>query len=60
MTARKRTGPQGGLEAVVIKLRLPNGRMYGQSGKLNFVDNTIAQNTDTITVRGEIATSIHR
>src|ERR1700720_3826157 len=43
---RDRYGPQGGLEAVLIRLRLPNGRMYGQSGKLNFVDNTIAQNTD--------------
>jgi membrane fusion protein (multidrug efflux system) len=32
--------------------------MYGQSGKLNFVDNSIAQNTDTITVRGEIANPV--
>lgn len=55
---RDRYGPQGGLEAVLIRLRLPDGRMYGQSGKLNFVDNTIAQNTDTITVRGEIANPI--
>src|SRR6185369_12602025 len=30
---RERYGPQGGLEAVVIRLRLPNGRMYGPSGK---------------------------
>ncbi|MET4801335.1 efflux RND transporter periplasmic adaptor subunit [Bradyrhizobium sp. LB11.1] len=57
---RERYGPQGGLEAVMIRLRLPNGRMYGKSGKLNFVDNTIAQNTDTITVRGAIANPILR
>jgi len=57
---RERYGPQGGLEAVVIRLRLPDGRMYGKSGKLNFVDNTIAQSTDTITVRGEIANPILR
>ncbi|MBH5384794.1 efflux RND transporter periplasmic adaptor subunit [Bradyrhizobium diversitatis] len=57
---RERYGPQGGLEAVVIRLRLPDGRMYGQSGRLNFVDNTIAQNTDTITVRGEIGNPILR
>jgi membrane fusion protein (multidrug efflux system) len=57
---RERYGPQGGLEAVVISLRLPDGRMYGYSGKLNFVDNTIAQDTDTITVRGEIANPILR
>ena len=55
---RERYGPLGGLEAVVIRLRLPDGRMYGQSGKLNFVDNTIAQNTDTISVRGEIANPV--
>jgi len=55
---RERYAPQGGLEAVLIRLRLPNGRMYGESGKLNFVDNTIAQNTDTIIVRGEIANPI--
>src|SRR6202521_5334746 len=57
---RDRYGPQGGLEAVLIRLRLPDGRMYGQSGKLNFVDNTIAQSTDTIIVRGEIANPILR
>ncbi|WGR72302.1 MULTISPECIES: efflux RND transporter periplasmic adaptor subunit [unclassified Bradyrhizobium] len=57
---RERYGPKGGLEAVVIRLRLPDGRMFGQAGKLNFVDNTIAQNTDTVTVRGEIANPILR
>ncbi|HSZ56931.1 MAG TPA: efflux RND transporter periplasmic adaptor subunit [Tepidisphaeraceae bacterium] len=57
---RERYAPLGGLEAVLIRLRLPDGRMYGQSGKLNFVDNTIAQNTDTIIVRGEIANPILR
>jgi membrane fusion protein (multidrug efflux system) len=57
---RDRYGPLGGLDAVLIRLRLPDGRMYGQSGKLNFVDNTIAQNTDTITLLGEIANPIVR
>jgi membrane fusion protein, multidrug efflux system len=38
----------------VIKVRLPNGRIYGQAGKLNFANNTIAQSTDTLTVRGVI------
>jgi membrane fusion protein (multidrug efflux system) len=52
---RERYAPRGGFDAVVIKARLPDGRLYGQTGKLNFVDNTIAQNTDTITLRGVIA-----
>ena len=40
--------PAAASSAVVIKLRLPDGRLYDQTGKLDFVDNTIAQNTDTI------------
>ena len=51
---RERYAPKGGLTAVVIKLRLPDGRVYDQTGKLDFVDNTIAQSTDTFTVRGVI------
>jgi membrane fusion protein (multidrug efflux system) len=55
---RERYAPRGGLEAVVIKLRLPDGRLYDQTGKLDFVDNTIAQSTDTFTVRGVIPNSL--
>jgi membrane fusion protein (multidrug efflux system) len=52
---RERYATHGGFGAVVIKLRLPDGRLYGETGKLDFVDNTIVQSTDTITVRGVIA-----
>jgi membrane fusion protein, multidrug efflux system len=52
---RERYATRGGFKAVVIKVRLPDGRLYGQTGQLNFVDNTIAQNTDTITLRGAIS-----
>jgi len=51
---RQRYVPRGGFKAVVIRLHLPDGRMYGVTGELNFVNNTIAQNTDTITLRGTI------
>jgi membrane fusion protein (multidrug efflux system) len=51
---RERYATRGGLDAVVIKLRLPDGRLYGETGKLNFVDNTITQSTDTFTVRGVV------
>lgn len=51
---RARYAPQGGFSAVVIRLRLPDGRLYGQTGQMNFVDNTVAQSTDTILVRGVI------
>ena len=52
---RQRYVPRGGFKAVVIKLILPDGRVYGQSGQLNFVNNTVAQSTDTLTLRGVIA-----
>ena len=49
---RQRLSGQGGLAAAVAKVRLPNGQMYGQNGKLDFVDNSISATTDTMTVRG--------
>src|SRR5712672_3486528 len=51
---RERYATRGGFSAVVIKIRLPDGRLYDQTGKLNFVDNTVAQSTDTFVVRGAI------
>jgi membrane fusion protein (multidrug efflux system) len=54
LTLRDRYAARGGFKAVVIRLRLTDGRIYDQVGQLNFVNNTIAQNTDTITLRGTI------
>src|SRR5271168_210312 len=51
---RERYATRGGFRAVVIKIRLPDGRLYDQTGQLNFVDNTVQQSTDTISVRGAI------
>src|SRR5436305_5625494 len=52
---RQKYLPRGGFNAVVIHIRLPDGRMYAQTGKLDVVRNTITANTDTISLRGEIA-----
>jgi membrane fusion protein, multidrug efflux system len=49
---RNRYQPKGGFNAVVLKLRLPDGRIYDQDGKLDYVSPTVATNTDTVTVRG--------
>ena len=46
--------PKGGFNAVVIRLRLPTGKIYKQVGHLDYVSPTIDQNTDTITLRGVI------
>jgi membrane fusion protein (multidrug efflux system) len=51
---REQYADKGGFDAVKIRLRLPDGRVYGQIGKLDFINNVIAQDTDTVTVRGVI------
>jgi membrane fusion protein, multidrug efflux system len=51
---RNRYDTKGGFNAVVLKLRLPDGRIYGQNGKLDYVSPTVATNTDTILVRAVI------
>jgi membrane fusion protein (multidrug efflux system) len=55
---RDRYATRGGFKAVLIRLRLSDGRLYDQTGQLNFVNNTIAQNTDTIMLRGVIPNPI--
>ena len=51
---RERFGDRGGFDAVKIRVRLPDGEIYGQTGKLDFVDIGVARDTDTITLRGTI------
>jgi membrane fusion protein (multidrug efflux system) len=51
---RNRYDAKGGFNAVVLKIRLPDGRIYGQNGKLDYVSPTVATNTDTIQVRGVV------
>ena len=51
---RARYAAKGGFAAVVIKVRLPDGRVYEHDGKLEYVAPTVAENTDTITLRGDI------
>ena len=51
---REEYAEYGGFDAVKVRLRLPDGRLYDQTGKLDFINNAIAQDTDTVTVRGII------
>jgi len=55
---RNRYANAGGFSAVVIKLRLPDGQIYGQNGMADYVSPTVAENTDTLTVRGVIANPV--
>jgi membrane fusion protein (multidrug efflux system) len=52
---RKKYSDKGGASAVVLKLKLPDGSDYGPTGKVDYVDPTVATNTDTLQVRGKIA-----
>ena len=54
LSLRDRYATRGGFKAVVIRIRLTDGRIYDQVGQLNFVNNTIDQSTDTILLRGTI------
>lgn len=51
---RARYAAKGGYSAVVIKLRLPDGRIYDQDGRLDYGSPTVTENTDTIVLRGVI------
>jgi membrane fusion protein (multidrug efflux system) len=49
---------QGGFDAVKIRLRLPDGRIYDETGKLDFINNAVAQDTDTFLLRGVISNPV--
>ncbi|HEY6395168.1 MAG TPA: efflux RND transporter periplasmic adaptor subunit, partial [Candidatus Binataceae bacterium] len=51
---REEYAERGGFDAVKVRLRLPDGRLYDHIGKVDFINNAIAQDTDTVTVRGAI------
>ncbi len=51
---RRRYVPLGGFSAVVIKIKLPDGRNYAHPARLDFVDNRVDTTTDTILLRGII------
>jgi len=52
---RNRYADKGGFSAVTVHLRLPDGRSFAQTGKLDYVDPSVALNTDTLTLRATIA-----
>jgi membrane fusion protein (multidrug efflux system) len=51
---REQYAESGGFDAVKIRIRLPDGRTYGETGNLDFVNNAIAQDTDTLLFRAVI------
>ena len=50
----KRYADKGGMSAVTVKLRLSDGTIYDQTGKIDYIDPTVSTNTDTILLRARI------
>jgi len=48
---RDRYAAKGGFSAIRVKLRLPGGGVYAQNGQLDYVDPSVATNTDTLMLR---------
>jgi membrane fusion protein (multidrug efflux system) len=55
---RARYAGRGGLNAVQVRLKLPDGTPYDQSGKIDYVDPSVSPGTDTILVRAVIANPV--
>jgi membrane fusion protein (multidrug efflux system) len=51
---RNKYADKGGFSAVVVKVKLPDGTDYKQTGKLDYVDPSVATSTDTLTLRASI------
>ncbi|MDE8348794.1 MAG: efflux RND transporter periplasmic adaptor subunit [Acidocella sp.] len=46
---------QNELSGINLLVQLPDGRMYGQTGRIDFINNQITATTDTLNWRGTIA-----
>ena len=57
---RNRFEGRGGSEAVRVRIRTADGRIYPEAGRVDFVDNQIDRNTDTILVRALIANPVRQ
>jgi len=51
---RNRYADKGGFSAVVVRVTLPDGTRYAQTGKLDYIDPSVAANTDTVNLRARV------
>jgi membrane fusion protein (multidrug efflux system) len=52
---RDRYEGRGGAQAVRVRIRLANGQIFGESGRIEFIDTQVNRDTDTLLVRARIA-----
>nr|WP_294548606.1 efflux RND transporter periplasmic adaptor subunit [uncultured Rhodopila sp.] len=57
---QKRYADKGGMNAVVVRLRLPDGSIYQQDGKIDYVEPSVSATTDTILLRAKIANPVRQ
>ncbi len=57
---RNRFEGRGGPIAVTVRVRTGDGRLYPEVGRIDFIDNQIDRNTDTILVRALIPNPIRQ
>jgi membrane fusion protein, multidrug efflux system len=55
---RSRYAGLGGLDAVQVRVKLPDGSPYDQMGKIDYIEPSVSAGTDTILVRAVIANPI--
>ncbi|MCO6414985.1 efflux RND transporter periplasmic adaptor subunit [Siccirubricoccus sp. KC 17139] len=51
---RNRYESRGGVNAVVVRIRLTDGRVYPHAGRIDFIDTQVDRNTDSLLVRALI------
>jgi membrane fusion protein (multidrug efflux system) len=51
---RNRYEPRGGAAAVVVRVRMTDGRVYPQAGRIEFIDTQVDRNTDSLLIRALI------
>ncbi|HTH99401.1 MAG TPA: efflux RND transporter periplasmic adaptor subunit [Acidisoma sp.] len=54
MKLQQQYAGKGGLGALTVKVKLPNGQMYDQTGKIDFSDISVSASTDTINLRATV------
>ena len=55
---RQRYASRGGMDAVQLRLRLPEGSLYDQIGQIDFIDIDVGRDTDSVLLRGRIPNPI--
>lgn len=56
---QERLTQAGNFDVLRVRVRRPNGKIYGQVGKLDFLNNSVSATTDTLTLRATISNPSH-